>query len=115
MLENNFKKKQKHLQIVNSSGNCWDLADLARVLHSHRTLDQLTVDSFWGRVQNIEGIFKMLEKNTKMDCFDLRIGRGHGSWSQHVSLMLQKNCTLKKHSPSSEIWVHTSVKAFCHM
>jgi hypothetical protein len=58
MLEEKEKRKKKHLQIVNSSGNCWDLADLARVLQSHRTLDQLTVDSFWGRLQNIEGILR---------------------------------------------------------
>ncbi len=92
MLEKN--KTLKHLEIVNSAGNCWDLADLARLLQAHSTLEQLTVDSFWGGLQNIESIFKMLEGNTKMNRLDLRIGGGHGSWARHASSMLQKNCTL---------------------
>jgi hypothetical protein len=92
MLEKN--KTLKHLQIVNSNGNCWDLADFARVLQSHSRLEQLTVDSFFGRLENIESIFKMLEENTKMNRLDLRIGRAHGSWAPHASSMLQKNCTL---------------------
>jgi hypothetical protein len=92
MLKKN--KPLKHLQIVNSNGNCWDLADLARVLQSHSRLEQLTVDSFFGRLENIESIFKMLEENTKMNRLDLRIGRAHGSWAPHASSMLQKNCTL---------------------
>jgi hypothetical protein len=92
MLEKN--KTLKHLQIVNSFRNCWDLADLPRLLQAHSTLEQLTVDSFLGRLQNIESIFKMLEGNTKMNHLDLRIRGGHGSWARHASSMLQKNCTL---------------------
>jgi hypothetical protein len=92
MLEKN--KTLKHLQIVNSLGNCWDLADLARVLQSHSTLEQLTVDSFFGELENIESIFKMLEENTKMNRLDLRIGVANRSWAPHASSMLQKNCTL---------------------
>jgi hypothetical protein len=92
MLEKN--KTLKQLQIINSFGNCWDLAHLARVLESDSTLEQLTVDSFLGRLENIESIFKVLEENTKMNRLDLRIGRGHRSWAPHASSMLQKNCTL---------------------